>query len=133
MIDEIEYFEVDETKDFQKKVDRFVKKKNFRKLPNQVNNLIDDLEQGKFDGTLLRTVKEPVEHDIYKLRMPNEDTKEGKSNGYRVIYAVTAEQKLVLLVDVYYKKEENDVTESYVSGLIDCYFLTRNNVAIAKC
>ena len=120
-------FEVDETKDFRKEIDRLVKKKNFRKLPKQIDALIDDLEQGIFDGTKIKEETSPIEYVEYKLRMTNEDTKSGKSNGYRVIYAVMQEEKLVLLVMIYYKKEKETLPQEYIDGLIAGYLLAQSD------
>jgi mRNA-degrading endonuclease RelE of RelBE toxin-antitoxin system len=124
---DIVLFEVDTTDDFDKKMERFVRKKKFKKLPKQIAELGVDLERGKFDGTHIRSVEQPIKHDVYKLRLPNEDTQEGKSNGYRVIYAVMAEEKLVLLVAIYYKKEQPDVSDNFVDGLIEGYLLAQTD------
>ncbi|MCL2845753.1 MAG: hypothetical protein FWE23_09965 [Chitinivibrionia bacterium] len=124
---DIVLFEVDSTDEFDKKTERFVRKKKFRKLPKQLAELNDDLEQGKFEGTRLRSLEHPLKHDVYKLRLPNEDTNEGKSNGYRVIYAVMMEKKLVLLVAIYYKKEQEDVSDNFVDGLIEGYLFAQDD------
>ena len=62
-------------------------------------------------------------HEVYKLRLPNPDTKAGKSDGYRIYYIVVTEQRIVVLLTIYYKKEDEAVSDAYVNGLIDGYFL----------
>jgi len=118
-------FEIDTTQNFDKEVERFVRKKKFRKLPKQIAELGEELSQGKFSGTLVKRVEKPIKYDEYKLRLPNEDANEGKSNGYRVIYAVMQKNKLVLLITVYYKKEIETVSQEYIDGLIEMYFANK--------
>ena len=50
---ELQAYIVEETEDFDKSVVRFIKKKKFKKLPNQIENLINELEKGNFSGDLL--------------------------------------------------------------------------------
>ena len=54
----------------------------------------------------------------YKCRLANEDTKVGKSNGYRELYAVFTDDMFIYIIDVYYKKEQESVDDSYIDGLI---------------
>ena len=120
-------FEIDTTKDFDKEVERFIRKKKFRKLPKQIEELSKELSQGKFDGDLIKEATSPIKYVEYKLRLPNEDTKSGKSNGYRVIYAVILEDKLVLLVAIYYKKEKDTLPQEYIDGLIVGHLLAKSD------
>ena len=118
-------FEIEETEEFHENLTRLVKKKNFRKLPKQIRELAEELAAGNFDGTLIKRVEEPLIYEEYKLRLPNEDTKSGKSNGYRVIYAVMSENKVVLLITIYYKKEIETVSQEYIDGLVEMYFANK--------
>ena len=120
---EIEIYEIDDTPDFQKNVIKFSKKKNFKMLPKQINELIDDLEIGKFEGDKITHKDHPTPHDVYKLRLPNPDTHAGKSNGYRVIYMVVTAYKIVVFLTIYYKKEQETISDNYIKGLIDGYFI----------
>lgn len=43
---------------------------------------------------------------VYKARAKNSNTKVGKSNGYRLIYYVKTERKLIILLTIYYKKDD---------------------------
>ena len=96
----IEYF-VTEHPDFRKDVKHLIKKKRFKSLPEQVIELEDALERGKFPGTLIRRIEEPKPYELYKLRLPNLDTKVGKSNGYRIIYIVVTEHRVVVILTIY--------------------------------
>lgn len=66
----------------------------------------------------------PTPYDVYKVRLPNLDTNKGKSNGYRVVYIVITERKVVVLLTIYYKKEQATAPNNYINGLIDGYFLS---------
>jgi hypothetical protein len=55
------------------------------------------------------------------MRLPNPDTGAGKSNGYRVLYAVAVEHKLVVILTVYYKKEVATIRDSAIRGMIDSF------------
>ena len=63
-------------------------------------------------------------YDVYKLRLPNDDTNVGKSNGYRVIYLARHDNHTVALLFIYYKKEQEAIGETYVRALVDGYFLS---------
>ncbi|MCL2485910.1 MAG: hypothetical protein FWF32_07660 [Endomicrobia bacterium] len=119
----IEVYEIDDTQDFQKNVKRFVNKKDFKKLPTQIKELMDDLIKGDFPGTKISHKDLPTPHDVYKLRMAIPDINVGKSDGYRIIYMVVTEFKIVVFLTIYYKKESPTVSDTYIGGLIDGYFI----------
>jgi len=119
----IEFFEIQQEPDFEKEMWRLLIKKRFRRLPKQIQELSEKLEQGEFKGDRITRSNFPTPHDIYKLRLPNPDTNVGASNGYRVIYMVVTEHKIVVLLTMYYKKEQEDVSDEYIQGLIDGYFM----------
>lgn len=118
--DEIMFYEVKDTEDFDKSVTRLVRKKKFRKLPEQLEALTNELQAGQFTGTELLVVDNP-HYRVYKKRLPNIDTKSGQSNGYRIIYIVIFEQKTVGLLEIYYKKETDDLEDNYIKLLVDMF------------
>ena len=109
-------------KDFTENADRLVCKKKFRKLPAQILELVSELEAGSLDGDILFHSDNPP-YDIYKVRLPNKDTNVGKSNGYRIIYLARHDNRTVAFLFIYYKKELETVTDTYVKALVDGYFL----------
>jgi len=122
-MDGIEFYEVKERPDFNKNFMRLVKKKRFFSLPEQIKDLKEKFEGGEFEGDKMARRELPVPHEIYKVRLPNPDTNVGKSDGYRVIYMVVVENKIVVLLTMYYKKEDATVSDVYINGLIDGYFM----------
>ena len=118
----IDVFELNQEDDFENAVDRFLVKKRFRHLPEQIKDLSGKLRKGEFEGDKISHKDYPTPHDVYKLRLPNPDTGVGKSNGYRVIYMVVMESEIVVLLTIYYKKEQATVSDTYIAGLIDGYF-----------
>jgi mRNA-degrading endonuclease RelE of RelBE toxin-antitoxin system len=122
-IPEIELFESDTTDEFDKEVKRFIKKKKFVTLPDLLEDLDDDVRSGIFGDDVWFHDDTPIPYDVYKKRLPNPDNKEGKSNGFRVIYAVMSEHKFVLFATVYYKKEVTKIKEEYIRALIEGYIL----------
>jgi len=118
----IDYY-VSDYKEFGKQTERFVRKKNFKNLPKQLLELKEPLSTGNFPGTLIREADDPEPYEVYKLRLPNIDSNAGKSNGYRIIYIVVTERKIVVFLTIYYKKEQETVSDTYIDGLIDGFFL----------
>jgi mRNA-degrading endonuclease RelE of RelBE toxin-antitoxin system len=125
-IPEIELFESDTTDEFDKDVKRFIKKKKFVSLPDLLVNLDDDVRSGVFGDDVWFHDETPISYDVYKKRLPNPDNNEGKSNGFRVIYAVMSEHRFVLFATVYYKKEVTKVKEEYIRALIEGYILNND-------
>ena len=125
-------YEVVYLSEIDKNIERFVKKKKFKQLPLQIEELEEKLSKGNFDNPPIWHSDNPVPYDVYKLRLPNPDANVGKLHGYRVVYAVVSHDFIVVLITVYYKKEQTDVTEAYIRGLIDAYFLENTPIEDAE-
>jgi mRNA-degrading endonuclease RelE of RelBE toxin-antitoxin system len=118
-----EFYEVEPYDEFEKESRRLVRKKKFLSLPAQIRELVGEFEKGNFDGTIITQGDEPVHYEVYKLRLPNHDTGMGKSNGYRVVYVVITDTKIVVLITIYYKKERETIAEHEIKLLIEGYFM----------
>ena len=121
--EEIQAYEIESTDDFDSEVERFFRKKKFRKLPAQIRKLTDDFKVGNFSGDLLTRHSTPPPYEVYKKRLPNEDTQTSTSGGYRVIYLVATGNHVVGLLAIYYKKETEALSDNYIQGLIDGFLL----------
>ena len=115
---EVTYF----TNEFEKNADRLAVKKKFRRLPDQISSLIVELESGSLDGDIIFHSDVPP-YDIYKVRLPNEDAKVGKSGGYRVIYLARHDNMTIAFLLIYYKKEQESASDALIKALTDGYLL----------
>ena len=124
MNNNVQAYEVFVMDEFKKSAKHLYKKKKFKRLPTQTEQLIQELEKGNFSGVLLTQHDIPIPYEVYKKRLPNEDTNKGTSSGYRVIYLVATQNRVVGLLEIYYKKEVESLPDNYIQGLIDGFLLT---------
>ncbi len=69
--------------------------KTYRKVNDDVETLIAELETGERPGVLLQGVGG---REVYKVRLPNTSARIGKSGGFRVHYHVGAENVSLFLI-----------------------------------
>ena len=87
-------------KKFQEDVFYYFKKKRYTMIRHDITPVICALEQGnKLDNLNLSC------GDVYKVRIANSSTKEGKSNGFRLLYYAVLDNKVYLLT-IYSKKDD---------------------------
>lgn len=113
-----DYYEIEYTGEFSKELKRLVRKKKYKQLPDQLVEVEKALSEGNFLGTKTTQIDFPVKYEIYKHRMPNLDTKTGKSGGYRVLYIVVTEHKILIMMAIYSKTETESLTDAYIDGLV---------------
>jgi mRNA-degrading endonuclease RelE of RelBE toxin-antitoxin system len=126
MNESIEIYEVEALPVFTKKVQYYIRKKKYRHLDEQVDKLMDKLAQGDFDSSTTPSLLHsdiPTPYDIYKMRMANPDANEGKSGGYRVIYMIKTAHKVIVLMTIYAKSEQETISDQYVEALVQGYFM----------
>jgi mRNA-degrading endonuclease RelE of RelBE toxin-antitoxin system len=123
---EIEVFQVAVSDEFRKQYKLYFKKRKYHTLEKQIKELINDFKKGEFDSsaTPLTHSEEPVKYDIFKMRMANPDAGEGKSGGYRIIYMIRTEHKLIVLLTLYSKSDQNSITDREIELLADGYFMS---------
>lgn len=115
-------YEVIATKQFEDDVNYYLKKKKYRHIIKDVGTVTEELEKGNFVGTVISDLNLEIENHTYKVRVANTDTREGKSNGYRIIYYVVKDDKEVYLLTIYYKKDDNNVpTNKEIADLVKEY------------
>jgi mRNA-degrading endonuclease RelE of RelBE toxin-antitoxin system len=116
MSDKVPPITLDETKKFRKEVKKLLKKYNSAR--KDIEPLIKQLEAGEIPGDRIAENKYPV----YKVRVPNSDTRKGKSSGYRVIYyTITLES--ILLTTIYSKSDMRNISNKDVEDIIGDYEL----------
>ncbi|ELC8402643.1 TPA: hypothetical protein K8N08_001321 [Clostridium perfringens] len=119
MSNKVECFEIYPTENFNKDIKYYTKKKRYKKIFKDIQPILEDLEQGIFVGDEIADLKIGNDNKTYKVRAVNSDTNEGKSNGYRVIYYVEMENKVIFLMTVYHKKDEERIpSKKEISDLI---------------
>jgi mRNA-degrading endonuclease RelE of RelBE toxin-antitoxin system len=125
---EIDVYEVDIWDDFKKQYKLYFKKRKYRSLESQVKKLISDFKQGIFDSSTTPPLFHsdvPTPYDIYKMRMANPDAGEGKRSGYRIIYMVKTENKMIVLMTIYSKSDMDNIEDHEIQLLIDGYFMSQ--------
>jgi mRNA-degrading endonuclease RelE of RelBE toxin-antitoxin system len=116
MSDKIPPITVDETDKFRKEVKKLLKKYNSAR--KDIEPLINQLEAGEIPGDIIVGNKYPV----YKVRVPNSDTRKGKSSGYRVVY-YTMTPEAILLTTIYSKSDRQNISNKEVEDIIGAYEL----------
>lgn len=98
------------THTFAKELKRLAKK--HRSIKNDVGELGELLEINPAMGD------EVMEH-CYKIRMAISSKNKGKSGGARVITYIYVSQKIVFLLSIYDKGEQEDISDKELKELID--------------
>ena len=105
---------VEITSIFKRNIRRLAKK--YRKIRNDVQSVIEQLERGKLPGDRLSG----IDYEVFKLRVRNSDIQKGKSGGYRLIYYVKTSTAIVLLT-IYSKSEQEDIAAEELLEIIVAY------------
>ncbi len=94
---------------FEKALKRLAKK--YPSLKVEYIALIDTLEQDPEQGT-------PLGNHCFKIRIAVASKGKGKSGGARVIIHVVVTDKLVFLLDIYDKSEQDSISEKELAALL---------------
>jgi mRNA-degrading endonuclease RelE of RelBE toxin-antitoxin system len=114
MQDKIPLIKIYESISYKKELKKLNKK--YRSIDKDIKPLIQRLEAGETPGDRIAENKYPV----YKVRIPNSDTRKGKSGGYRVIY-YTITPESILLTTIYSKSDRGTISNKDVEDLIEQY------------
>jgi mRNA-degrading endonuclease RelE of RelBE toxin-antitoxin system len=90
--------------------------KKYRNILNDLQPIIAQLENGEIPGDQVAGIGYPV----FKLRIKNSDNQKGKSGGYRLIYYLKTNDKILLLT-LYNKSEQDDVMAGDLKDIIEAY------------
>ena len=80
-------FEIIPTKQFEDDLRYYLKKKKFKHILEDVDDIVKELEKGNLLGDAIPGLVFD-DNETVKVRIANTDTRVGKSNGYRMIYYV---------------------------------------------
>jgi len=105
-----EKLSIEFTPEFKRNIRHLSKK--YRHIKSDINFVIEKLKAGETPGNRIPAVG----FVVYKLRVKNSDIPKGKSGGYRLIYLVI--QKKIILVTIYSKTEQGDISISKIRKII---------------
>jgi len=86
-------------------------KKKYPKIKNDLSPLIENLEQGFFEGDKLQGFEGK---NVYKARVPSTDQKKGKSGGFRLLYYVVTDDNNIFLLFLYAKVLQSNPTPEQI-------------------
>lgn len=101
------------TESFKRRLKKLTSK--YPRIKNDLSELLDDLEQGTFQGDRLQNYP----GEVYKVRIGSIDQKRGKRGGFRVVYIVVTLHQTAYLVEMYAKASQEDLTEKQRQGIED--------------
>lgn len=97
---------------FEKQAKKLLKK--YHSLANEIGLLIQSLENEPIQG-------EPLGKDCYKIRLAIASKNKGKSGGARVITLVKIVEDTVILLSIYDKSVQENITDSGIDDLLEAY------------
>jgi mRNA-degrading endonuclease RelE of RelBE toxin-antitoxin system len=92
----------------KKDVKKLIKK--YPKIKDDLLDLTNKLEENPFVGI-------HIGKNFYKIRMKNSSINKGKSGGFRVIYFVVIDEK-ILILKIYSKNEIENLSDEYIFSLL---------------
>ena len=101
-------FDVIPTPRFEEDVRYYLKKKKFKHILEDIEEVVLELEKGNLLGDSIPGLTFE-DNETVKVRIANTDTKVGKSNGYRMIYYAVKSDGEIYLLTIYYKKDDNRI------------------------
>lgn len=114
-------YEIIPTKQFENDASYYKKKKKFKHIMDDIDEVVNALASGNLIG-------DPIpglvfdNNETIKVRAANTDTNEGKSNGYRIIYYAIRNDYQIYLLTIYYKKDDNRIpTNKEIKDLVKLY------------
>lgn len=102
-------YEVITSPNFVKELKRLSKK--YSSLKSEILVLGERLQNDPIQGT-------PIGKDCYKIRLAIQSKGKGKSGGARVITCVVALKETLVLLSIYDKAEQSDISNATLSRLL---------------
>jgi mRNA-degrading endonuclease RelE of RelBE toxin-antitoxin system len=102
-------FEVVYTDNFEREFTRLAKK--YRSIVGDLEKLISTLEENPSQGIALGK-------DCYKIRMSVSSKGKGKSGGARIITHVLVTGKMVYLLSIFDKSNQENITEKELEAIL---------------
>jgi mRNA-degrading endonuclease RelE of RelBE toxin-antitoxin system len=90
--------------------------KRYRSIRNDLQSLTEQLQAGETPGDQIAG----IQYQIFKVRLKNSNIQKGKSGGYRVIYYLKTDTKIILAT-IYSKSDLSDVSNETIEAAIAQY------------
>ena len=107
---------------FKEDIKFYIRKKKYFLINKDISVVESELAKGHLVGNKLDNLNLPC-GDVYKVRLPNSSTNEGKSNGFRLLYYAVLDEKIYLLT-IYSKKDDIRVLNDKQIALLAKNILT---------
>jgi len=102
------------TKEFKKNLKSLAKK--YRKIRTDLTPYITQLESGELQGDQIPG----IQHQVFKVRVPNQSAGKGKRGGFRLIYYLQVQDEVILL-SIYSKNMQKDISSEDIASIIKAY------------
>lgn len=109
-----EFVNIDLTPEYRNNLKKLAKK--YRNIRSDTQGLIEELQKGSVLGDRLSGFGDNFY--VYKMRAKNSNIQKGKSGGYRIIYLLESATSILLLT-IYSKSEQEDITTEQVKRILD--------------
>ena len=96
----------------------YVRKRKFKKILDDINSILPDLEAGNIIGDKLSGFNLPEGAALYKVRIANTSANVGKSNGFRLIYYLAIGDEIYLLTIYSKKDDERSPNDAQIAMLV---------------
>ncbi|MDY7014053.1 MAG: type II toxin-antitoxin system RelE/ParE family toxin [Cyanobacteriota bacterium] len=93
--------------------------KRYRSIRADLQLLLDELRSGNFVGDRIPGTR----YVVFKVRLKNSDIQKGKSAGYRVIYQLSS-NTCILLILIYSKSDRSDIPATQIREIIENFDLS---------
>jgi mRNA-degrading endonuclease RelE of RelBE toxin-antitoxin system len=103
--------EVRASRQFQRDMKQLAKK--YRYIQADVQPILESLQSGQFLGDQIPN----IERTAFKVRIANTDAQKGKRGGYRLIYYIKIETRIILIT-IYPKSDIVDINPDRLLQLI---------------
>lgn len=103
------------TSEFKRNLRSLAKK--YRHIRSDIQPIIEQIQRSDFIGD---QIPKTGEYTLFKVRVKNSDLRKGKSAGYRLIYCVPSEIKIILIT-IYSKTEQSNISPAQIRRIVQDY------------
>ncbi len=114
MPSELSPIQIDLTPRFKRDLQNLAK--HYRSIRSDLQPLIEQLQSGEIIGDRIAGLK----YQVFKVRLKNSNIQKEKSGGYRVVYYLKTNTKIILAT-IYSKSDISDVSNEIIENAIAKY------------